>query len=171
MNAEQYVWPDSPPLNEHEDQEGPPSMSPCTPLYNPVTPPNEAQYLTPESLGSPLDSPVPEEPEWLGVEGDEVPNFGFSPCVYPYDVDQEQFPSPEPSLDFDDFEVEVDVDRDDDDDDESTEEELRVQPLRAIEESWEGDIRNVSGYREEETEPANGEDELDFWASVILPQS
>jgi hypothetical protein len=164
MDAEQYVSPESPALDghEHEDEEGPPTLSPCTPLYNPVTPPSEAQYLTPESLGSPLDSPVPEEPEWPGVESDEMLNFGFSPCVYPYDVDQEQFPSPAPLLDFDGFEGEINVDLDDDDDESSTSEELRVQALVAIEKLWGGDIRNVPGYREEETETAHGEDKLDF---------
>jgi hypothetical protein len=128
MDAEQYVSPESPALDghEHEDEEGPPTLSPCTPLYNPVTPPNEAQYLTPESLGSPLDSPVPEEPEWPGVEGVEMPSFGFSPCVYPYDGDQEQVPSPAPLLDFDEFEGEINVDLDNDDDDDESTEEVRV---------------------------------------------
>jgi hypothetical protein len=164
MDAEQYVLPESPAPNEHEheheDEEGPPTLSLCTPLYNPVTPPNEAQYLTPESLGSPLDSPVPEEPEWPGVEGVEMPSFWFSPCVYPYDVDQEQVLSPAPLLDCDDFEGEIDVDPDDDES--STSEEVRVQALVAIEKLWREDIRNVPGYREEETETAHGEDELNL---------
>jgi hypothetical protein len=43
--------------------------------------------------------------------------------------------------------------------------------LVAIEKLWKEDIRNVPGYREEETETAHGEDELGFWGSVVLPQS
>jgi hypothetical protein len=108
-------------------------------MINPVTPPNEAQYLTPESRGTPADSPEAEEPIWPDVES----GFGFSPCVYPYTNDME-IPSPAPSFEFDDFEVEICVNPDSPEIE--TSEDLRVQALIALETIWGGHIDRVPGY-------------------------
>jgi hypothetical protein len=123
-------------------------------MINPVTPPNEAQYLTPESLGTPTDSPEAEEPIWPDVES----GFGFSPCVYPYTDDME-IPSPAPSFEFDDFKVEVCVNPDSPAFE--TSEDFRVQALNTLEKIWGGDIDRDPGYIRKDTGTTTEESDLE----------